>query len=83
MARDVKPGDWVSVGSIRAVICSVYDSPPTRIGVVYLDQRNRAIAEDAILVEGEWRFAVAGPSGTYADRSPRLSQFVALLRRGT
>lgn len=83
---DVNTGEWVSLGSsprTHAVVTEVYpDSEPGRIEVVYLDDRDRAIQEDVVWEEEHWQFKDSGPVGGYADRVSRLSEFVAILRRG-
>jgi hypothetical protein len=79
LPENVKPKDWIFIGTRNAVICKIYKDYPNRIEVVYLD-RNRAINEDAQYINGKWEFVVDGPNGGYADDSPRLAEFVAILR---
>lgn len=79
---DVKPGDWIRIGQKEAVVCTVYvEQTLGDIEVVYLDG-NRAINEDVIWDDTHWSFRRPGPNGGYADGSPNLGQFVAVLRRG-
>jgi hypothetical protein len=78
-APEVKPHDEVRIGIRRAVVCQVYDQK--RVEVVYLDDRDRAINEDAVWRSGKWDFEHSGPNGGYADKYDRLSAFVAQLRR--
>ncbi len=85
---DVNTGEliWVTLGSdpgTRAVVSTVYSdsTKPGCIEIVYLDERDRAIYEDAIWKEKRWEFRRAGPAGLYADKTPRLSGPVAVLRR--
>ncbi len=81
----VKPGEWVHVGKpgTDAVVCSVHTgSPIGDIEVVYLDDRNRAINEEAVWRDGGWQFKHSGPSGGYADNYARLHQWVSILRQG-
>tara|TARA_R100001460_G_scaffold31010_1_gene61174 strand:+ start:340 stop:615 length:276 start_codon:yes stop_codon:yes gene_type:complete len=84
---EVKLADWISFGSTifskSAVVCKVYaDSRSADIEVVYLDNQGRAINEDMVWEDGEWKFVIAGPCGGYADKKPRLTTFVTILRRG-
>lgn len=76
-------GEWVHIGPAHlgrtAVVCNVHDA---HIEVVYLDDKNKAINEDAVWGGDHWRFKHDGPCGGYADGNSRLSQFVAILRRG-
>jgi hypothetical protein len=79
---NVAPGDWIYVGSTRCVVTRVYDQrPPGEIEVVYLD-RDKAINEDVVWSNGRWDFKYSGPSGGYADKYPRLAQYVRQLRSG-
>jgi hypothetical protein len=79
-APEVKPNDWISVGKISAVVCAVNSTGD--VEVVYLDDRDRAINEDAIWNNSEWHFKHEGPNGGYADKYDRLSSYVSTLRRG-
>ncbi len=80
----IAPGEWISIGKksprIRAVVCTVYNEPPFDCEVVYLDNRDRVINEDVKWAAMHWDFASQGPSGGYADNSPRLSKYVEILR---
>lgn len=82
----VQPGGWVKIGTgigVDAVVCQVYsDGDLGDIEVVYLDRGGRAINEDVIWKDKYWDFKHQGPCGGYADNSSRLSEFVAILRRG-
>jgi hypothetical protein len=78
---DLHPGEWVEIGPVSAVVCRVHPEA-SKAEVVYLDERDRAINEDVRWVDDHWEFAVKGPSGGYADKSDRLGEFVAILRRG-
>ena len=74
----VKPGQWIRIGkSLRAVVCAVGDDD--NIEVVYLDH-SKAINESVKWTGGEWRFAVDGLNGGYADNYPRLREYVNILR---
>ena len=86
---DVNTGELIRVtlGSdpgTRAVVSKVYSdsTKPGCIEVVYLDERDRAIYEDAIWKKKRWEFRSSGPAGGYADKTPRLSEFVTILLRG-
>jgi hypothetical protein len=78
MEKHVKAGDWIVINNYRnAVVCRVFDD---FIEVVYLDDKNRAINEDAVWEDGKWRFVCPTPCGGYADHYDRLAQFVKQLR---
>jgi len=80
----IKSGDVIYIGDSfarkKAVVCQVYDDQ--NIEVVYLD-RDRAINEDMVFEEGKWEFKIQGPNGGYADKYPRLSRYVRILRSGS
>lgn len=79
---NLKPGDWITISSRDAVICKMYkDEPNNKIEIVYLDN-DRAVNEDAHFVNEKWEFVVEGVCGGYADKYPRLADFVRTLRRG-
>ena len=80
VAPRVTPREWIRVGNVDAVVCS--EREPGRAEVVYIDDRQRAINEHVIWADGRWGFEIEGPCGGYADKNPRLSEFVASLRRG-
>jgi hypothetical protein len=80
----LSPRQWIQVGPSStggraAVVCNVFDE---HIEVVYLDDRNRPINEDVIWDGAAWQFKHQGPCGGYADNYDRLSEYIAVLRRG-
>ena len=78
----VEPGDWITVcvnPGVNAVVCNVYEN--SDIEVVYLNGR-RAINEDVVWLNNCRQFKKQGPSGGYADKYSRLSDYVAQLRKG-
>lgn len=79
----IKIGDWITIGTRsdlkEAVVCTVCADS---IEVVYLDDRDQAINEEMVWEKGKWHFKISGPCGGYADKCPRLSEFVGKLRRG-
>ncbi len=77
---NIKPGEWISIGRKSAVITKIYD--PSNIEVVYLDDRDRAINEEAVWKGNCWEFKHQGPCGGYADKIDRLDEFVSILRQG-
>lgn len=78
-APEMKPHDEINIGNRRAVICTVYELG--QVEVVYLDERNRAINEDAVWQGDRWNFRNSGVVGGYADKYDRLQSFVHQLRR--
>ncbi len=76
---EVSPGQWIKVGKREAVVCNLHAD---HIEVVYLDGRNRAINEDVAWDGNQWTFRRPGPNGGYADKYPRLYEYLSILRRG-
>ena len=77
----VKPGDWITIGLINAVVCNVYKDNPNIVEVVYLD-KNKAINDDVRYSSNGWEFRYPKPSGGYADKYSRLNPYVSILRSG-
>jgi len=80
----VVPGDWISVGEGRgvdAVVSTVRANNQPPLGVVYLN-RDRAIYEGVVWSGSHWEFAIQGTHGGYADKFPRLAEYVRTLRAG-
>jgi hypothetical protein len=76
-APEVEPHDVIRIGIHRAVVCQVSSSG--YVEVVYLDDRERAINDDAIWDSDKWRFKNSGPTGGYSGKYDRLSTFVTQL----
>ena len=76
---EVSPGQWIKIDKSNAVVCNVHAD---HIEVVYLDGRNRAINEDIVWDGSQWTFRRPGPSGSHADKYPRLYEYLSILRRG-
>ena len=76
----VSPGDWITIGTKKVVVCAV--DKCEGIEVVYSDCRNRAINDNVIWKNNCWEFKAQSPSGGYADKYPRLSEYMAILRHG-
>jgi hypothetical protein len=79
---NVKLKDWISIGNVDAVVCRINIGNTTKIEVVYLDIRERAIVEEVYFEEDRWHFVNDGPNGGYADNYPWFSEYVSFLRRG-
>jgi hypothetical protein len=73
----VQEGSFIYLGTTRAVVSCVHS--PERVEVVYRNSSGRHVAEDAVFDSNAWRFASQAVGATYADRSPRLQHFIAML----
>jgi hypothetical protein len=77
----VKYLDRVRIGqNTDGVVSSVYDE--NNIEFVYIDHSSKKnIYEDAVLIDGEWKFKEEGVAGGYADGKDRLAEAVQKLNR--
>jgi len=83
-APKVKSGDWITVGSIPAVVCKVYEHHMDGEGVVEVvhlkGKSSIPINEEVHWKDGEWRFIhTSGGYGGYADLDPRWRRCVEIL----
>jgi len=82
-APKVKAGDWITVNSIPAVVCKVYEHHMDGEGVIEIvhlkSKSSIPINEEARWENGEWRFIHGGAYGGCADLDPRWSRYVAIL----
>jgi hypothetical protein len=77
-APEIQPGAIIKVGNIPAVVCAIPE--PGQVHVIYRDARHRVIGEDVVWREEAWTFKAPGlEPGWFADRTPRLQEFVAIL----
>jgi hypothetical protein len=79
---DIKPGDWIRVGSIAAVVSSELKKSNDPFGdceVVYNSSKptNRRVKWNG----SAWQFVENGDYGGYADKSDRLRPYVSILKR--
>ena len=79
---EIKPKDWITIGSTRAVVCRILEKSEAtlRVEVVYLDNKEQAIGEEVSWQSGNWEFT--SPDGVYADKFSRFNEFVSQLRFG-
>ncbi len=79
----IKPGDWIEVGSVWAVVSQLM-SPEHPMGadceVVF--NPSKPTNHDVRWNGQRWEFTKSGDQGGYADKYPRLRQYVALLKGG-
>lgn len=71
--------DWISVGRIRAVVCRV-SKDGKRVEVVF--NKDKPTNLYVMRVGDDWDFEPSPDYGGYADKYPRLKEFVAILKRG-
>ena len=78
----VKPRGWIRVGSTDCVVANVR-GPGQSLGdceVVFNPDKptNRDVTWDG----DQWNFVESGDYGGYAEKYPRLSEYVQILKRG-
>jgi hypothetical protein len=86
----VSTGEWITIGkglyTLDAVVCNIRSPDQVASGgdieVVYLDERDRAINVNVSWRSDEWDFTSTQVDGGYADRYPRLREYVQTLRKG-
>jgi hypothetical protein len=80
---DVKPGDWIEIGLTHAVVTAIR-SPQHPMGshceVVF--DASKPTNHDVRWNGNHWEFIKSGDFGGYADKYPRLRQYVSALKRG-
>lgn len=79
---EIKPGDWIRVGNRNCVVANVRD-PGYAFGdckVVF--DRRKPTSHDVVWNGDEWEFVDSGDQGGYADKDPRLNEYVRKLKRG-
>lgn len=80
---NIKPGDWIEVGFIDAVV-SVIRPPDHHMGAqceVVFDA-SKPTNHDVRWNGSTWEFIKSGDEGGYADKYPRLREYVAILKAG-
>lgn len=78
----IVPGDWIDVGQQSCVVSKVYgkDSPSSICEVVF--NPDKPTNHDVDWNGEKWFFPNRGDYGGYADKYPRLSTYVSILKRG-
>ncbi len=78
----VKPRDWIDVGNTRCVVSRVRE-PNHQFGdcEVVFDGKKPA-NRDVRWTGNNWEFIETGDFGGYAEKYPRLREFVQILKRG-
>jgi hypothetical protein len=79
---EIKSGDWISIGSTDCVVSKVYPAGAGFGDCEAVFNAAKPTNDDARWTSDQWAFVHEGASGGYADKYPRLRDFVAALRRG-
>lgn len=81
---NVKPGDWIKIGSLDGVVCQIFNDDFIKNGieVVFIGNKGDAVNLDVCWNGEKWVSARDGDLGGYADKYDRLREYVAILRRG-
>ncbi len=76
--NNVYKGSLIRIGQTRAVVSEIYSNES--IEVVYLNQSGHHVAEDVFLDGNNWCFSKNTIDATYAEKSPRLQQYISILK---
>ena len=78
----IKPGDWIEVGNSDCVVCDVREPNHVFGDCEVVLTPSKPANRDVQWVDGKWKFVESGDFGGYADKYPRLRQYVQILKRG-
>lgn len=79
---DVKPGDWITVGNTSCVVANVFNEGHSLGDCEVVFNQAKPANLNARWDGERWQFVKTGDYGGYADKYPRLSAYVAQLKRG-
>ena len=84
---ELKLFDWIAIGKVGSTAHPTIDAvvsvaKPELVEVVYMDSSGQSVNRDVVWDQDHWEFDNKSSYGGRADRYDRLSQHVALLRRG-
>ena len=79
---EITPGEWITVGSTDCVVANVREHGHQFGDCEVVLNPLKPANCDAFWNGTEWSFVKTGDYGGYADRYQRLSQYVAILKRG-
>jgi hypothetical protein len=77
---EIKVGDWIYVGQTACVVAMVHQDS-TICDCMVVSHPDKPTNSDVIWDGNQWSFA-PGDFGGYAEHNPRLTEFVAKLKRG-
>ena len=79
---NIKPGDWIHIGSVKAVVAAVREPGDSFGDCEVVFRPDKPTNHDVEWVDGKWQFAKRPDCGGYAEKYPRLRQYVDQLKRG-
>ena len=79
---EIKPGDWIRIGNTDCVVANVREHSHALGDCEVVFNPSKPTNHDVVWTGGEWKFVESGNYGGYADKYPRLSEFVSILKRG-
>jgi hypothetical protein len=80
-APQVKPGDWIRIGSTNAVVCEVGSPEPEAPDIEVLCNLGRPTVYGVEWSGEVWEFAHP-MRGTYAEFAPHAAQYIDKFKRG-
>jgi len=80
--QNVKPGDWISIRSTDCVVAIVRDADDGQVVCEVVFNQDKPTNLDARWNGETWEFVESGDYGGYADKYPRLNEYVRILKNG-
>ena len=78
----VSDGDWIVVSGVDCVVCTVYPQGNQLASCEVVYNPRKPANRDVTWTGSAWVFYNENDFGGYAERYPRLSPYVAKLKRG-
>jgi len=79
---NIKPGDWIQVGNGHCVVCVVREPNHPLGDCEVVLTPSKPANRDVQWLEDKWEFVPSGDFGGYADKYPRLREYVRILKKG-
>jgi hypothetical protein len=80
-APQVKPGDWIKIGSMDAVVCTIRGVDPQAVDLAAVCNPERPAVYQVNWNGQGWEF-VHPMRGVYAEHAAGVEPFVQALKRG-
>lgn len=80
-APQVKPGDWIKIGTMDAVVCTVRGVDPEVADLAVVCNPERPAVYQVNWNGEAWEFAHP-MRGDYAEHEPRVAAYVEILKSG-
>jgi len=78
----IRPGEWITIGKRDCVVSQIYDSSYSFGDIEVVFDKDKPTNHDAIWEGEKWNFAPSSDFGGYAERNPKLEEYVRILKKG-